>query len=144
MNLVLLRKQKFSRNRLTICKCKESLQSVSQLAAVDCCSIDSIGKSKFIRVSLSAKGFHLPSSDSSIMNLIHSKYNDIQHEIKAKIEIKVGANTHFSVNMDEYTLVCCRRYLNIDVHCQHNVVKLGIMRILESCNTEKILQLLEK
>ena len=83
---------------------KESLQSiVSQLAAVDGFSIHSIGKFKFICESLSAKGFRLPSSNSSIMNLTYSECNDIQKEIKTEIEIEVKANTRFSVTMDEYT-----------------------------------------
>ena len=64
-------------------------------------SVDSTGKSKFIREPLSATGFRLPSSDSSIMNLIHSEYNDIQKEIKAEVEVKVKANTRFSVTMDD-------------------------------------------
>ena len=111
---------------------KESLQSiVSQLAAVDGFSIHSTVKSRFIRDSLSAKGFRLPSSDSSIMNLIHSEYNSIQKEIKVEIEIKVKANTHFSVTMDKYTSVRCRRYMNINVHCQNDVINLGFIRMLK-------------
>ena len=70
-------------------------------------SIHSIGKSKFICESLSAKGFRLPSSDSSIMNVIYSENDVIQKEIKAEIEIKVKANTRFSVTMDEYTSARC-------------------------------------
>ena len=53
---------------------KESLQGiVSQLAAVDGFSINSIGKSKFICELLSAKGLRLPFWDSNIINLIHSE-----------------------------------------------------------------------
>ena len=123
---------------------KESLQSiVSQLAAVDGFSIHSIGKSKFIRESLSAKGFRLPSSDSSTMNLIHSENNDIRKEIKAEIEIKVNANTRFGVTMDEYTPVRYRIYTNINVHCQNDVINLGLIRMLESCGAEKTLQLFD-
>ena len=84
---------------------------VSQLVAVDGFSIYSTGKSKFIHESLSAKGFCLPSSDSSIINLNHSENDDIQKEIKVKIETKVKANTPFSVTVDEYTSVYCRRYM---------------------------------
>ena len=58
-------------------------------------------------MSLSAKGFCLPSSDSSIINLNHSENDDIQKEIKAEIETKVKANTHLSETMDEYTSVHC-------------------------------------
>ena len=39
------------------------------------------------------------------MNLIHSEYIDIQKEVKAKIEIKVKANTRFSVTVDEHISV---------------------------------------
>ena len=87
---------------------KESLQGiVSQLASVDGFSIHSIGKSKFIRKLLSAKGLCLPSWDSDIMNLILHEYNDIQKQIKTKIEMKLKGNSHFSVTMDEYTSVRC-------------------------------------
>ena len=41
--------------------------------------------------------------------------------------------------MDEYTLVCCRRYKNINVHRQNDVINLGLIRMLESCGAEKIL-----
>ena len=68
----------------------ESLKGiVSQLAAVYDFSIHSVGKSKFIRESLSAKGLCLPSWDSDIMNLMHREYNDIQKQIKTKIETKL-------------------------------------------------------
>ena len=116
----------------------------SQLVAVDGFSIHSTGKSKFIHESLSAKGFRLPSSYSSIINLNHSENDNIQKEIKAEIETKVKANTCFSVTMDESTSVLCRRYMNINVHCQNDVINLGLMTMLESYGAEKILQLLEK
>ena len=123
----------------------ESLQGiVSQLATEDGFFIHSISKSKFIRESLSAKDFHLLSSDSSVMNLIHCKYNGIQNEIKAENEIKVNANTRFSVTMDEYTSVRYRRYMNINVRYQNDVINLGLRRMLKSCSAEKILQLMEK
>ena len=124
---------------------KESLQGiVSQLAAVDGFSLHSIGKSKFIRESLSAKGLRLPSWDSDIMNLIHHEYDDIQKQIKTEIEMKLKGDFRFSVIMDEYTSVRCRRYMNINIHCQNNVINLGLIRMRDSCGAEKIFQLLEK
>ena len=102
----------------------------------------SIGKSKFIRESLSAKG--LPSWDSDIMKLIHREYNDIQKQIKTEIEIKLKANSSFSVTMDEYTSVRRRRYMNINIHCQNDVINLRLIRIRVSCCAEKIFQSLEK
>ena len=111
---------------------------------MDSFSIHSISKSKFISELLSAKGFYLPSSNSNTMNLIHSEYNDIQKEIKAKNKITVKANACYSVTMDEYTLVGSQGYMNINVHCQTYVIKLHLIRMTESCGAEKILQLLEK
>ena len=73
------------------------------------------------------------------MNLNHSEYGDIQKEIKAEIEIKVEAKTRFGVTMDENASVRCRRYININVHSQIDVVNLGLIRMLESCGGEKIL-----
>ena len=46
--------------------------------------------------------------------------------------------------MDAYTSVRCRRYMNINVHCQNDVINVGRIRMLESCDAEKILQLLGK
>ena len=77
------------------------------------------------------------------MNLIHSENNDIRKEIKAEIEIKVNANTRFSVTMDEYTPVRYRIYTNINAHCQNDVINLGLIRMLESCGAEKTLQLFD-
>ena len=96
----------------------------------------SILQAKFIRESLSAKGFWLPSSDSSIINLNHSENDDIQKGIKAELETKVQANTRFSVTMDEYTSVRCRRYMNVNVHCQNDVINLGFMTMIESYGAE--------
>ena len=124
---------------------KESLQGiVSQLAAVDGFSIHSITKSKFICESLSAKGLRLPFWDSDIMNLIHCEYNDIQKQIKTETEIKLKGNSCFSVTIDEYTSVRCRKYMNINIHCQNNVINLGLIRMRDSCGAENIFQLLEK
>ena len=102
---------------------------VSQLAAVDGFCIYSIGKSKFIRESLSAKNLRLPSWDSDIMNLIHREYSDIQKQIKTEIEMKLNCDSRFSVTMDEYTSVRCRKYMNINIHCQNDVINLGLIRM---------------
>ena len=78
------------------------------------------------------------------MNLIHSEYHDIKKDIKAEIEIKVKAYTRFCVPMDEYTSLRCQRYMNINLHGQNEVINLGLIRMLESSDAEKILQLSEK
>ena len=78
------------------------------------------------------------------MNLIHREYDDIQKQIKTEIEMKLKGDFCFSVTMDEYTSVCCRRYMNINIYCQNDVINLGLIRMRDSCGTEKIFQLLEK
>ena len=124
---------------------KETLQSiVSQLAAVDGFAVHAICKSKFIRESLCAKGFRLPLGESNIMDLIHSQHEIIQKEIKSKIEMKLQCNARFSVTLDEYSSVRCRRYMNVCIRYQSQYFNLGLVRMLASCEAEKILQLLEK
>ena len=124
---------------------KEKLPSiVSQLAAVDGFSIHAICKSKFIREAISAKGFRLPISETSTMDLIHSEYKAILEETKDKIERKLQSNIRFSVTLDEYTSIRCRKYMNINIHYQNEFINLGLIRMLGSCDAGKILQLLEK
>ena len=124
---------------------KDSLQSiVSELAAVEGFSIHAICKSKFIRESLSAKGFRLPLAERSVMELVHSQHKSIQKEMKSRIETELQCNTRFSVTLDEYTAVRCRRYMNVNIHSRNDHINLGLIRMLGSCDAEKILELLEK
>ena len=46
--------------------------------------------------------------------------------------------------VDEYTSICCRRYMSICIHYQNYYISLGLTRMYNSCDTEKILELLEK
>ena len=78
------------------------------------------------------------------MIIIYRKYNDIQKQIKTEIEIKLKGNFRFSVTMDEYTSVRRRRYMNINIYCQNDVINLGIIRMRDLCGAEKIFHLLEK
>ena len=78
------------------------------------------------------------------MNLKHCEYNNIQKQTKTEIEMKLKGNSRFNVTMDEYTSVRCRRYMNINIHCQNDVTNLGPTRTRDSCGAEKIFQLLEK
>ena len=124
---------------------KESLQTiVSQLAAVDGFLIHAICKSKFIRESISAKGFRLPFAETSIMNLIHCEHKTIQEEIKSKIEAKLQSNTRFSITLDEYTSIHSRKYMNVNIHYENKFINLGLIRMFGSCDAAKMLQLQEK
>ena len=124
---------------------KESLQTiVSQLAAVDGFSIHAICKSKFIRESISAKGFRLPFAETSIMNLIHCEHKTIQEEIKGKIEAKLQSNTRFSITLEEYTSIRSRKYMNVDIHYENEFISFGLIRMFGSCDAAKMLQLLKK
>ena len=124
---------------------KESLQTiVSQFAALDGFSIHAICKSKFIRESISAKGFRFPLAETSIMNLIHCEHKTIQEEIKGKIEAKLPSNTRFSITLDEYTSIRSQKYMNINIHYENEFISLGLIRMFGSCDAAKMLQLLEK
>ena len=97
---------------------------VSELAAVDGFSIHAVCKSNFISESLGANGFRLPLAERSIMELVHSQHKSSQKEMQSKIEPEPKCNTRFSYRNDH--------------------INLGLMRMLGSCDAEKILELLEK
>jgi len=101
-------------------------------------------KSKFIRESLSANGFRLPLAEPSIMQLVHCQHKSIQKEMTNKIETELQCNIRFSVTLDEYTLVRCRRHMNVYIHYRNDHINLGLKRMLGSCDVEKFLELLEK
>ena len=117
---------------------------VSQLAAVDGFSIHAICKSKFIRESISARGFRLPFAETGIMNLIHCEHKTIQEEIKGKIKAKLQSNTRFSITLDEYTSIRSRKYMSVNIHYENEFINLGLIRMFGSCDAVKMLQLLEK
>ena len=57
--------------------------------------------------------------------------------------MKLHGNSRFSITIDEYTSVRCQRYMNINIHCQNDVIILGLIRMRDSCGAEKIFQLLK-
>ena len=45
---------------------------------------------------------------------------------------------------NDCTSVRRRRYMNINIHCQNDVINLGLIRMRDSCGAETVFQLLEK
>ena len=78
------------------------------------------------------------------MNLVHPEHNGVQKEVKSKIELKLKSDICFSLPLNEYTSIRCRRYININVHCKNDAINLDLTKMFDSCGAEKILQLLKK
>ena len=90
------------------------------------------------------QGFRLPFAETSIMNLIHFVHKTIEEEIEGKIETKLQSNTRFSITLDEYSSIRSRKYMNVNIHYENEIISLGLIRMFGSSNAAKMLQLQEK
>lgn len=127
-------------------KRKSLCEIVARLAAFDGISISAISKSKFIRESMSTRGFKLPTSKSAIMKLIHDYYNEIRDHTKQEIRAKISERKELiSLTTDEWTSPANKRYLNVNVHfADGSYYNLGLTRIHGSFPAEKMVQAIEQ
>ena len=117
---------------------------VAKMAAIDGISIRAITKSEEIRMGISSRGFKLPKSESAVMELVHNFAKSKKQEIIQEIESEVSGGLKFSITLDEWTSFATRRYLNINLHkTNSSVINLGLVRILGSCNAEKMVDIVE-
>ncbi|XP_065087723.1 uncharacterized protein LOC135709345 [Ochlerotatus camptorhynchus] len=119
---------------------------VARLAALDGISIAAITKSKFIRESVSARGFKLPTSKSTIIKLIHEFYDEIKNQTKKEFHDRIVEKKELvSLTTDDWTSSANKRYLNINVHfADGSCYNLGLSRIHGSFPAEKIAHAIEQ
>ena len=60
------------------------------------------------------------------------------------IEIKKGAGKFCSVTLDKYTSTRSRRYMSLNLHCDSDLVNLGMVRIKGSMPAERVENLMKK
>ena len=115
---------------------------VAKLAAKDGLTISQICKSDFIRKSLKSQGFTLSKQSRDVMKLIFDFYDQVKEETIAKIKKMKLENKKASISIDEWTSFNNRRYLNIHVYyIDEDSDNLGLVRIVGSCISETLLQL---
>lgn len=89
---------------------------VARLAAVDGFSINAITKSDFIRQSITARGFSLPKSRTTVMKLICQYYDCDKIQTKNEIVSRINKGELISLTLDEWTSACNKRYINVNIH----------------------------
>ena len=122
---------------------QQSLGELAQLAAEDGFSFLRIVQSKFIRSSLSAKGFIPPKSHSTVFIKAREYSIHIKSCVKKELAELLKIKARFSVSLDEYTSDCNRRYMNVNRHYKFQVWNLGMGRIFNSMPAEIAKDILE-
>ena len=118
-------------------------EHVAKLVAVDGISVNAVTKSEFIRESFSDKGFSLPKSPTSVMNMIYKQYEIVTTNIKNEIKALLKDGEKFSVSLDEYSSLRNRRYLNINIHTAGKHWNLGMITIVGRMTAERIVEAVE-
>ena len=84
----------------------------------------------------------LPKSENAVMKLIH-KYHQAKKDDLTRIFQE--SDKKFSLTLDEWTSTKNRRYMNINLHdSEGKTYNLGLVRILGSCTSEKILNMVNE
>lgn len=117
---------------------------VARLAALDGTSTNCITKSDFIRESIHQRGYSLPKNNQRVMQLVHSFYLTAKAEVINKIENLKNQNEKFAINLDEWTSLRNRKYLNINIHHVDTNFNLGLVPVYGSCNAGRILELVQE
>ncbi|GBP86796.1 hypothetical protein EVAR_99875_1 [Eumeta japonica] len=96
---------------------KKSLSEIiSRLAAEDGLFISAITNSKFIRESITQRGYKMPKNETDIMKIVLDYYEEKKDEIIENFKDFIASGVRFSLSVDEWTSIRNRRYFNLCVH----------------------------
>ncbi len=100
---------------------------LSYLAARDGLTINQIVNSSIIREYITIKGYQMPQSNTTVMNLIikYSKY--AKSRISGIIQDLKSKNYRFSLTFDEWTNMNSRRFFNISIFTHSHCFNLGLV-----------------
>lgn len=124
---------------------KETLNEIiSKFAAIDGISFRTILSSERIKNYIKSKNYNHPKSGNTVRKLIHETFIEkvklMQHEIKNITE----SGGRFSCDIDEWTDILMRRYLNISIHSNNKSFHLNLVPIFGSATATNIGILLGK
>lgn len=78
------------------------------------------------------------------MELVHNFAESKKQEVFEEIESENARELKFSITLDKWSSFATQRYLSINLHkTDSNVINLGLVRILGSCNANKMLEIVE-
>ncbi|KAL0859841.1 hypothetical protein ABMA27_010181 [Loxostege sticticalis] len=123
---------------------KSLSEIISRLAAEDGLTIRAITKSKFIRESITQRGYKMPKNETEIMKIILNYYEEKKAEMIQKFKNLVASGTRFSLSVDEWTSVRNRRYFNLCLYVEDGeVFNLGLIYIPGKCGAEETKKMVE-
>ena len=103
-----------------------------------------IAKSDQIREHLRDKGFNPPKSQETVMKHISEYYQEIAEDKREVIKKLKAEGQRFSVDLDEYTSIQNRRFMNVNLFFNNGYINLGLVRMKGSHKAGDCLELLEK
>ena len=96
------------------------------------------------RKSLTARGFDVPKSATTIRNMVIDYGKMIQQRYKLELINMKKQNRKFSLSFEEWSSLKNRRYLNLNVHIQNKFWNLGLVRVHGSLPAESCIKLIEE
>jgi hypothetical protein len=108
---------------------RKSLEElIARLMANDGFSANGIASSNTLAELFSAYGYNKPTSATSVMKLMEQFYESKKVEMIDELKKRLVNRERFSTTKDEWSNICGRRYLNINLH-NSKVYNLGLIRI---------------
>nr|CAI5830436.1 unnamed protein product [Callosobruchus analis] len=124
----------------------QSFEAVlARMTAVDGFPFKVFQTSTDLRDLLEAKGYTVPESAHTIKSKVMDYSKKIRSICSQQINHIKAKNGRFSLTFDEWTSTSNKRYLNINVHSQRNMLwNIGLVRVEQSMTSEVCVELLEK
>lgn len=115
-----------------------SLDAVlARMTAVDGLPFRIFVTSVELRKSLSARGFDVPKSESTIRYMVIKYGKIIRQKLAVELQRLKSKGERFSLSFDEWTSTRNRRYLNLNLHIKGKHWNLGLLRVHGSLPAEK-------
>ncbi|XP_062552035.1 uncharacterized protein LOC134217293 [Armigeres subalbatus] len=119
-------------------------EELARLASKDGFTIQGITKSEFIRQAFASRGMKMPTSNTSVMKLIHDFFDEAKAKTVQDIAKRSKEGHSVSLTLDEWTSVSNKRYMNINIHFADGaMINLGLIPISGSLPAEKIVALVK-
>lgn len=111
---------------------------IARMAAKDGISFNVIASSDDIRKGLIARGFeNPPKSATSVRDIILKCHMKVKQQIKDELNKLIVGGKRVSITLDEWTSQRNRRYLNINIHTEHQLWNVGLQRVIGNLPAEK-------
>ena len=130
---------------MSLGKAESLAKVVARMAAKDGLSFHVLATSNDIRQGLLARGFKRPlQHHTGIQEQVMLFGNDVKAYYSREISKRKEQGKRVSVSFDEWTSIRNRRFLAINIHAADDQFHIGLGRIVGSCNSEQLIELLRE